>query len=53
MNRRELIKNTLLAAGAVSAKGAVAESVLPKQEEGGGGRRTPAEKTSQLPTKRR
>ena len=34
MNRRELIKTTLLAAGAVSAKGVVAESVLPMQEEG-------------------
>lgn len=42
MNRRELIKNTLLAASAVSAKGAIAEELLPKQAGGASGR-TPAE----------
>ena len=35
MNRRELIKTTLLAAGAVSAKGAISQSVLPNQEPEG------------------
>ena len=34
VNRRQLIKSTLLAAGAVSAKGAIAESVLSPQEKG-------------------
>ena len=42
MNRRDLIKSTLLAAGAVSARGAIAEKLLPGKD-GGGQEGTPAQ----------
>ncbi len=41
MNRRDLIRNTLLAAGAVSSRGAIAENVLSMQEEGAAAAHTP------------
>src|SRR5690242_5678847 len=33
MNRREMIRSTLLAAGAVTARGAIAEEVLPSNQQ--------------------